>query len=481
MKKLSSLLPALDLPYRIEGADVIIEKICYDSRKAEKNSLFIAIKGFKSDGHDHVKQAINKGAVAVVIDHNMDLEVTKLIISDTRRALAELSYDYYGSEYNSFNICAITGTNGKTSMTHLLYQLSEADKKIPALVGTLGIKTPFLHIEGERTTPESSDLAKTFYELDKQEIQCVFMEVSSHALILKRVHGLRFNIAAFSNLTQDHLDFHKNMNDYFKAKSKLFYHLKPGGKAVINIDDHYGKKLYKSLEIGKISYAVDNTEADFYFKDLSVGIKGIKGTLKTPGSDIMVNAPLLGKFNAENIAGSLAIYHTLYPESKLNFDHFAFKAIPGRMESFITSKATVVLDYAHTPDAMEKALSTASDLEGKKRIICVFGCGGDRDKDKRAKMGSIAEKYADSIIITNDNPRNEEPQKIADEILKDIKNTDKAIICLDRAKAIKQAWESSESGDILMVLGKGAETHMEIKGQKIPFNDKNKILELVNN
>ncbi|MFA6619071.1 MAG: UDP-N-acetylmuramoyl-L-alanyl-D-glutamate--2,6-diaminopimelate ligase, partial [Candidatus Neomarinimicrobiota bacterium] len=342
MKKLSELLVALDLPYRIEGKDMMIERICYDSRKVEKNSLFVAIKGFKSDGHDYIKQAISKGASAVVIEHDMDIEVTKLITSDTRRALAELSYAYYGSEYNSFDICGISGTNGKTTMTHLLYQLSKADNKRPAVVGTLGVKTPFFHIEGERTTPESSDLAKTFYELDKQEIQSVFMEVSSHALVLKRVHGLRFDIAAFSNLTQDHLDFHKNMNDYFKAKSQLFYQLKHCGKAVINIDDHYGKKLYSSLEVGKISYAVDNGDADFYFKELSLGVKGVKGKLRTPGCDIIIKAPLLGKFNAENIAGALAIYKTLYPNSKLNFDNFAFEAIPGRMESFFTSKATLV-------------------------------------------------------------------------------------------------------------------------------------------
>lgn len=478
MKRLSILLQALDLPYRIEGTDVIIESICYDSRNVSKNCLFIAIKGFKNDGHDHVREAIKKGAIAIVVDHDMEVGVTKLITSDTRRALAELSFEYYGTEYNSFDMCGITGTNGKTTMTHLLYQLCQADKKIPALIGTLGIKSPFAQIEGERTTPESSDLAKIFYDLDKKGVESLFMEVSSHALILKRVHALRFNIAAFTNLTQDHLDFHSNMEDYFNAKSQLFYHLKPGGKAVINIDDNYGKRLYKSLDIPKVSYAVDNSDADYYFKELSLGVKGIKGLLRTPKKDIIIDAPLLGKFNAENIAGTLAIWSTEYPDSKLDLNKFNFKAVAGRMETIMTSKATAVVDYAHTPDAIDKALSAVSKLEARKKIICVFGCGGDRDRSKRAKMGTIVEKYADTIIITNDNPRNEKPQDIANEILLGIKNKDNVIICLDRAKAIKQAWKSSETGDILMVLGKGAETYMEIKEQRIHFDDREKLLEL---
>ena len=478
MKRLSNILKALDLPYRIVGDDVQIDSICYDSRAVKPNSLFVAIKGFAHDGHDHVEQAIKNGAVAVVIEHDMDIESSKLITQDTRRALAELSYEFYGSEYNNFDLCGITGTNGKTTMTHLLYQLSEADKKTPALVGTLGVKTPYGHIEGERTTPESSDLAKLFYDLDKKMIDPVFMEVSSHALVLNRVHHLRFEAAAFTNLTQDHLDFHKNMEDYFKAKTQLFYHLNPGSKSVINIDDPYGKRLYNMLEISKISYAVDNNNADYHFKELQLSVRGLQGLLSTPKGDVKIHAPLLGKFNAENIAGALAIYRSMYPESTLEFDNFHFKAVPGRMETIITSKATAVVDYAHTPDAMEKALKTASEIEDRKNILCVFGCGGDRDKDKRPKMGAIAEKYSDTIIITNDNPRNEDPQSIAEKILTGIKNKQDVSICLDRAKAIKEAWMSSKAGDILMVLGKGAETYMEIKGQRLHFDDRERLLEL---
>ncbi len=478
MKRLSTILKALDLPYRIMGDDVQIESICYDSRVVKANSLFVAIKGYAHDGHDYVDQAIKNGAAAVVIERDMDIHVSKLITADTRRALAELSFEFYGTQYNNFDLCGITGTNGKTTMTHLLYQLCEADQKVPALVGTLGIKTPFKHIAGERTTPESSDLAKLFYDLDKKMIDSLFMEVSSHALALKRVHHLRFEAAAFTNLTQDHLDFHENMEDYFKAKSQLFYHLNPGAKSIINIDDPYGKRLYNSLEIAKVSYAVDNNEADYHYKELQLGVKGIQGVLVTPEGHIKINAPLLGKFNAENISGAIAIYRSMYPNSALKMDEFHFKSVPGRMETIMTSKATAVVDYAHTPDAMEKALKAASKIEDRKNIICVFGCGGDRDKDKRSKMGAIAEKYSNTIIITNDNPRNEDPQSIADEILTGINDKQDVRICLDRAKAIKEAWMSSKVGDILMVLGKGAETYMEIKGQRLHFDDRERLLEL---
>lgn len=478
MKTLSNILKALDLPYRLIGNDVPVEAITYDSRKVEKNSLFVAIKGFNHDGHEHVEAAIKNGASVVLLEHDMDISISKVITTDTRRALAELSYEFYGTQYNNFDVCAITGTNGKTTMTHLLYQLCEKDNRIPALIGTLGIKTPFEHIEGERTTPESSDLARNLSKLDKQNISSIFMEVSSHALILRRVHHLRFDAAVFTNLTQDHLDFHKNMEDYFHAKRQLFYHLKTGAKAIINIDDPYGYRLYNSLEVCKVSYAVNNSDANYFFTELKADVNGIKGILTTPKGIISIKAPLLGNFNAENIAGAIAIYSTMYPDSKLDMNNFHFKAVPGRMETIFTSKATAVVDYAHTPDAMEKALSSASKLEDRKNIICVFGCGGDRDTDKRAKMGAIAEKYSDKIIICNDNPRNEDPQAIADDILTGIINKTKTSVCLDRAKAIEEAWMSSNNGDILMVLGKGAETYIEIKGQRLHFDDRERILEL---
>ncbi|MEA2076661.1 MAG: UDP-N-acetylmuramoyl-L-alanyl-D-glutamate--2,6-diaminopimelate ligase [Candidatus Marinimicrobia bacterium] len=477
MKKLSIILSALELPYRIIGEDVKISHITYDSRQVMEGSLFVAIKGYRSDGHQYIDEAIKRGAVALLVDHQVESDMPQIITKDTRRAMAELSYAYYGCAYNNFELTGITGTNGKTTITHLLYQICEKTGMSPALIGTLGIKSQKETIEGTRTTPESADLAKIFYDLDKEGVSSLFMEVSSHSIALKRVHSLRFDAAVFTNLTQDHLDFHADMEEYFNEKTKLFKQMKPGARGIINIDDPYGKRLYNELEIGKISYAVDNADADYHFTELSVNVNGIHGKLITPKGVININSPLLGKFNAENIAGSIACWEFLYP-GKSDLNDIPFEPVAGRMEMIQSSKATAVIDYAHTPDAMEKALKAASNLENRKRIITVFGCGGDRDKAKRPLMGEIAEKYSDKIILTNDNPRNEEPSVIAEAILKGINNIGKVEICLDREKAIRSAWMNSKPGDILMILGKGAETYMEIKGEKLPFNDKEIMLKL---
>ncbi|MCD6336742.1 MAG: UDP-N-acetylmuramoyl-L-alanyl-D-glutamate--2,6-diaminopimelate ligase [Candidatus Marinimicrobia bacterium] len=478
MKKLSAIINALELPYRIKGSDVFITGITYDSRKVNDGTLFVAIKGFNNDGHDHIENALKQGAAAVVVDHEVPFKLTQLIVHDTRSALSELSYEYYGCAYNNFELTGITGTNGKTTMTHLLYQIAEKAGMEPALIGTLGIRTKNGLVEGERTTPESADLAKDFYNLDKQGVSTLFMEVSSHAIALQRIHGLRFDAAVFTNLTQDHLDFHPTMEDYYNTKIKLFEHMKPRACGIINIDDYYGYRLYKELEIGKISYSVENRKANYYFKNLNVDVNGIRGILVTPNAELNITASLLGKFNAENIAGSIATWEQLYPNMKINYDELCFEPVSGRMEMIPTKKATAVIDYAHTPDAMEKALKAASELADRKKIITVFGCGGDRDKAKRPLMGKIAEKYSDTIILTNDNPRNEEPRTIIDEILEGINNINMVDICIDREQAIKKAWEASIPGDLLMILGKGAETYMEIKGHKLPFNDKELMLKL---
>ena len=477
VKKLSLILQSLKRPYEFIGTDTEISNISYDSRQVVKGSLFAAIKGFKTDGHHHIPQAIENGASALLVDQHVDHDLPQIITDDTRAAMAELSFALYGRKEQHFKLSGITGTNGKTTITHLLYQIGKKAGKSPALIGTLGVKAKDMVLEGVRTTPESADLAMIFEQFNEKGVTSVFMEVSSHAIELKRVHSLLFDVAVFTNLTQDHLDFHQDMEHYFRAKSKLFKQLKPGAKAITNIDDPYGLRLYNNLISNKISYAIDNTEADYHFSELSVNVKGIHGILKTPDGDISVNAPMLGRFNAENIAGTIACWNTLYP-GDTDLNDFEFCPVDGRMEMIRTSKGTAVIDYAHTPDAMEKALKAASDLEKRKKIITVFGCGGDRDKDKRPKMGAVADKYSDMIYLTNDNPRNEKPSMITDTILMGIDNKNKVMTIHDREKAIESAWKSSEPGDIVMILGKGAETYMEIKGDRVPFNDKEIMLKL---
>ncbi|MBN2780498.1 MAG: UDP-N-acetylmuramoyl-L-alanyl-D-glutamate--2,6-diaminopimelate ligase [Candidatus Marinimicrobia bacterium] len=478
MIRLKTLLKQVRFSSAYTGEDLIFSRLDYDSRKVAPGSLFVAIKGFHSDGHEYVRDAVARGAVACVVEHPVDCACPQVVVENTRIALAELSYRFYRTAEAPFALTGITGTNGKTTIAHLLYQLAEAEGLTPALIGTLGVKTPYQKQEGERTTPESIELAGLFDGFARQNVNAVFMEVSSHAIALHRVRTLLFNAAVFTNLTQDHLDFHRNMEDYFLTKSHLFDQLKPGGAGIVNTDDPYGKRLYASLKTPRVSYAVNDVSADVHFRSLSLSVHGIHGELRTRKGTVQVAAPLLGAFNAENIAGGIACWQSLFPDSTLDLDYFPFKPIAGRMEMVPTRRGTAVIDYAHTPDAMEKALKTASALEGRKRLITLFGCGGDRDHGKRPLMGAVAEKYADTIILTNDNPRNEQPQLIAKAIMKGMRSAGRVSVCLDRREAIVRAYQNSEPGDLLMILGKGAETYMEIKGERIPFNDKEIIEQL---
>ncbi|MCK4812979.1 MAG: UDP-N-acetylmuramoyl-L-alanyl-D-glutamate--2,6-diaminopimelate ligase [Candidatus Marinimicrobia bacterium] len=473
------LLQELQVPFRYEGGDAAIHHIEYDSRQVKPGTLFVAIKGFQTDGHAYISDAVKRGAVACIVEHAVDCDCPQIIVLDTRTVLAELSFAFYNIP--TYPLFGVTGTNGKTTITHLLYQLAESAGMHPALIGTLGVKTQNSASEGERTTPESRDLAALLQGFSQENIDAAFMEVSSHALALKRVHSLQFDAAIFTNLTQDHLDFHPDMEAYFRSKTLLFKQLKPGAYSIINIDDPYGKRLNDMVEIPKMTYSVQDSSADVYFSELSVSVQGIKGILNTPNGPIPIRTPLLGRFNAENIAGSIAAWLSVYPEIPQSLNNTLFRPIPGRMEMIHTARGTAVIDYAHTPDAMEKALKAASQLENKKRIITVFGCGGDRDREKRPLMGEIAIRYSDEIILTNDNPRNEPARQIVDDILRGMGNTRHVRICLNRKKALTQAYNLSTPDDLLMIMGKGAETYMEIKGEKIPFNDKEIILTLETN
>ncbi|MDD4961051.1 MAG: UDP-N-acetylmuramoyl-L-alanyl-D-glutamate--2,6-diaminopimelate ligase [Candidatus Marinimicrobia bacterium] len=469
MKQLRSLLRQLSASLRYEGPDMMISDIAYDSRKVSPGSLFVAIRGAEKDGHDFIDDAAARGALACIAEEASNSECPQILVPDSRIALAELSRAFYLSESFPEFLVGVTGTNGKTTITHLLYQFAEAAAIKAALIGTLGLKTPDYRLDAERTTPESRDLAERFRDFGSEGIRAVFMEVSSHAIALKRVHGLYFNLAIFSNLTRDHLDFHRDMEDYFETKSQLF---RNAASAVVNCADLYGNRLVQTLKGKVLRYAVSMRDADVYFKDLRVSIDGIQGILTSPLGDIAVDTPLLGTFNAENIAAAVAAAVLLFPEKAGLLQNFSFRPVPGRMERILTRRGTAVIDYAHTPDAMEKALQAVRDLEGVKRVITVFGCGGDRDHGKRPLMGAVAERYSEHIILCNDNPRSEDPLAIIEAIRSGIHDMGRTEICVDRAVAIARAYSLSQPGDILMVLGKGEENYMEIKGERIPFQDK---------
>jgi UDP-N-acetylmuramoyl-L-alanyl-D-glutamate--2,6-diaminopimelate ligase len=472
---LRSLLKNLSVSVDYHGPDRDICDIEYDSRKIRSGALFVAIRGAKADGHHFMEQAFAQGAAACLAEESCNCSGLQIRVPDSRKALAELSWAFYLGDRRPHPLLGVTGTNGKTTITHLLYQLAETAGIPSALIGTLGVKTPGYQLEGERTTPESRDLAAYFRNFLQEGSRAVFMEVSSHAIALKRVHGLTFDAAIFTNLTRDHLDFHADMEDYFKTKASLFDN---AHSALINIDDPYGKRLAEQVSGKKRTFSLNNAEADFYYKTLRVSLEGVHGILSSASGDIAVDAPLLGRFNAENIAAALSTWTVLYPDTPTHLQHFPFYPVAGRMERIPTRRGTAVIDYAHTPDAMEKALQAVRDLEGLRRLICVFGCGGDRDHGKRAMMGAVAERYADHILLCNDNPRSEDPEKIIAEIRSGISRDASVDICVDRAEAIRRAYALSESGDILMILGKGAENYMEIKGERIPFQDKKIIVGL---
>lgn len=452
-----------------------ITGIEYDSRQVRTGDLFIAIRGFKTDGHTFIDPAIRQGAAAVVCEvkpHNQNIPV--ITVHNSRKALARLSQAFYDTAILPFHLTGITGTNGKTTLTLLLRELEKKAGLKTAISGTLGFLSDFEHGPfSERTTPESRDLHEMFHTCSRAGIQSLIMEVSSIALELSRVENITFDTAVFTNLTQDHLDFHGSMDRYFAAKIRLFSQLTPEGTAIINIDDPYGFQLFTSLNHKKRSCSLQNSHADYHFSEYHLSAEGLKGVVHTPDHTLSVEAPLIGVFNAMNILQAVAAW--MEHHSHIRPDHLSLKSlppIPGRMDIVRTAQhGTVIIDFAHTPDAIDKILKSVREIPHE-RLIVLFGCGGDRDKAKRPVMGKIAEQYADQIILTNDNPRSENPEVIIRDILKGITTQQNLIIETDRQKAIYQVLTHGNPGDLILILGKGAEEVMEIEEKKIPFNDK---------
>jgi UDP-N-acetylmuramoyl-L-alanyl-D-glutamate--2,6-diaminopimelate ligase len=452
-----------------------ITGIEYDSRQIRTGDLFVAIRGYKTDGHTFIDPAIHHGASAVVCETDPCLQdIPVITVPNSRKALARLSQAFYNTETLPFHLTGITGTNGKTTLTLLIRELEKQAGLKTAISGTLGFLSDFEHETfSERTTPESRDLHKMFHTCNQAGIQSLIMEVSSIALELSRVDNIAFDTAIFTNLTQDHLDFHGSMDRYFAAKIRLFSQLTPEGTAIINIDDPYGSQLFTSLNHKKRSCSLKNPLADYHFSEYHLSAGGLKGVVHTPDHTLSVEAPLIGVFNAMNILQALAAWMEHHPH--IRPDHLNLESlppIPGRMDIVRTAQhGTVIIDFAHTPDAIDKILKSVREIPHE-RLIALFGCGGDRDKTKRPLMGQIAEKYADQIILTNDNPRSENPEAIIADIRKGITSHQNVTIETDRQKAIHQILTHGNPGDLILILGKGAEKVMEIGEKKIPFNDK---------
>jgi UDP-N-acetylmuramoyl-L-alanyl-D-glutamate--2,6-diaminopimelate ligase len=480
------------------GMDADLSDPQYDSRKIGHGSTFFAIKGYSVDGHRFISAAIEKGASAIVIEDDaaftkedaVSRGVTRILVRDTRSALAHLSEMYFGEPSSKLRVIGVTGTNGKTTTTNVIKQLLEAGGERVGLIGTIGTWIGDEHIPTSHTTPESRDLSELMARMVQARVDTCVMEVSSHALELKRVAALDFDIAIFTNLTQDHLDFHKDMESYCRAKAKLFKGLKDTAVAISNADSPYcdrmiGDTIANSHTYGLLKPGDDLGHADLLASNVQLGLNKTSFTLSKRYSDESAEfkTSMIGRFNVENVLAALsALYFGIegYSLTRLAELLPQVKAIRGRYEQVALPNGSItVIDYAHTPDALENVIRTSRALMEQTgangRLWVVFGCGGDRDRQKRPLMGSIASQLADRIILTNDNPRSEDPRQILHEIEAGIASGSVYEVIEDRRKAIRTALSATSSSDIVVIAGKGHETYQIMGQQTTHFDDREEV------
>jgi UDP-N-acetylmuramoyl-L-alanyl-D-glutamate--2,6-diaminopimelate ligase len=477
--KLSRLLEALG--HQVTQASTVgpddVRGLSCDSRQVVAGDLFIALKGLKSSGADFAAQAIERGAMAVVSDQPAAGQaiVPWITVEDARVAMAVLADEFYEHPSTSLSVVAITGTNGKTTTAYLLRALFEAARMKSGLLGTVTYMVGDEEIPASRTTPEAPDVQRMLRLMVDRGCAACVMEVSSHALALKRVDGTRFAAGVFTNLTRDHLDYHGDMESYFAAKRRLFEMLPSGAPAIINLDDPRGETLARTVS-APITYAIGRT-ADVTPGPLALTWEGLRFDVRTPRGQVRVRSPLVGRPNVSNILAAVATAIALdLPIGAIEKGLTELEGVPGRFQlvSGPRDNIAVVVDYAHTDDALKNLLETARPL-AQSRVITVFGCGGDRDRTKRPLMGVVASRLSDVLVITSDNPRSEDPNRIIDEIKLGIQTSDREagsfFTILDRADAIEQAIKMAEPGDLVLLVGKGHEKTQVIGNREMPFDD----------
>ena len=473
--KLRELLKNIGVLAHTADLETDISAICYDSRKAEPGCLFVAVGGFATDGNRFIPMALEKGAAAVVTAKKPEGEIPYILVESDRLALALLGCNFYGNPAASMTMIGITGTNGKTSSTLLLKQVLE--KTQGAKVGLIGTMANMIGqevIPTERTTPESLDLQALFARMRDSGCTHVVMEVSSHAITLERIGGVRFDVAAFTNLTEDHLDFHKTMDAYCDAKAELFRRC---DRAVVNADDSYAGRILSAAACPVLTTSV-TTKEGLHAEDVALHAEGISFTAVCGEERERVTLPIPGKFTVYNALTVLGVARQL--GIFLHDSAEALKSaegVKGRVEVVPTpgTPYSVLIDYAHTPDALENVLRTVRDF-CKGRLIAVFGCGGDRDPMKRPIMGKIGVELSDIAIITSDNPRTEAPMAIIQDILKGVnQESGEYIVMEDRRGAIRYAMDIAEKNDIIVLAGKGHETYQDIDGQKHHLDEREEV------
>ncbi len=475
--KLSALLSQV-ATIKTEGSlDREITAITYDSRRVKPGTLFVALKGEKVDGAAFVEKAVAAGAEAVVSeDAEIRTRATNITVADARNALADLGAAFFQHPARALKIAGVTGTNGKTTTAFLIKHICEAVLLRCGLIGTVRYEVGDRILPASRTTPESLDLHDLLWQMRSAGCKAAVMEVSSHALMQARVRGVEFDAAVFTNLTQDHLDYHKTMEAYFEAKTRLFSGLaqqtKKKGQAVINLDDRYGAMLAQRFgkEVPVVTYGV-GVHADFRASNVRIDFHGTSYQLDAGGRSYLVRLPLIGQFNVYNSLAALAAANAMGVDVRSGVLALAnATAVPGRLEAVPAQRQfRIFVDYAHTDDALLNVIKTCRELNPG-RLIVVFGCGGNRDKTKRPRMGAVVDQHADYGIVTSDNPRKEDPLAIIEDIKPGMKRGSFEIIP-DRREAIFKAVAMAQPRDIILIAGKGHETYQEFADHTAPFDD----------
>jgi UDP-N-acetylmuramoyl-L-alanyl-D-glutamate--2,6-diaminopimelate ligase len=474
--KLAELLTRLRTVELTGDPALEIAEVNHDSRRVGPGALFVAIRGLAVDGNRFVDSARKKGAVAICSEEPPRGDGTWLQVPDAREALAVLSAAILGDPARSLELVGITGTNGKTTTAYLVDSVVRAAGEKCGLIGTVEYRIGDRVAEASRTTPESSDLQGYFRQMVDAGCRRAVLEVSSHSLVLKRVHGLEFQVAVFTNLTRDHLDFHGDIDSYFLAKRILFESLlRPSGRAIVNLDDDRAGELVQASRGAVWTYSVEKPTADLFAEGVRTSLAGSRFLARTPSGPLEIETPLVGLFNVSNTLAALGAALALgLPPETVQRGIAALGGVPGRAERVLAGQDfTVLVDYAHTDDGLKNLLETVRDLSPT-RLITVFGCGGDRDRTKRPLMGAVASRLSDVLVLTSDNPRSEPPEAILDEIQRGIPaaRARDTLVIPDRREAITRALEMGRPGDVVVIAGKGHESVQILRDRSVPFDDR---------
>ncbi|HCQ30567.1 MAG TPA: UDP-N-acetylmuramoyl-L-alanyl-D-glutamate--2,6-diaminopimelate ligase [Flavobacteriales bacterium] len=474
MKILKDILYKTGIEDVIGSTNLAVEKITFDSREVEKFTLFVAVKGVNVDGHQFINKAIEQGAEAIVCEDlpaELNPKITYVKVQNSKRALGIIASNFYDNPSEKLTMVGVTGTNGKTTVATLLFNLFKAMGHKTGLLSTVENRIADKIIPSTHTTPDAIQLNSLLAKMVENGVSHCFMEVSSHAIDQDRIAGLVFDLGIFTNITHDHLDYHKTFNEYIKAKKKFFDNLSEEAKALINIDDKHGEVMVQNTKAKVYTYAM-KTLADFHVKILENHFDGM--LLSIDGQEVWTK--LIGEFNAYNI---LAVYATTILLGEDEWQSLKsisqLKSAPGRFQTFETpNKIIVVVDYAHTPDALKNVLVTINRIRTQNEsLITVVGCGGNRDQEKRPLMGAIAAQLSSKVLFTSDNPRYEDPDTIIEQMCEGVDPVDfkKTMSIPQRKEAIKVAYQLSQPGDVVLIAGKGHENYQEVKGEKHPFDD----------